>query len=133
MIRISRSSVVPDYILSNISDKQEQKKVQASVAQEVDFHESWKSGVMKYAKAREKVGFIDHGHGVLEASHDATIWWLEGDTIYRKDDENTQAVLKAIEAGMPIDQDVCAHDSVGSCGGSCPDQCPCVKCAKAKS
>lgn len=102
--RVARSNNTPDYILNQIENKKQEMTKTSVIEQQVAFEDLYKSGKMKYAVASKKIAFIDHGFDVFENPQDATVWYREGDVIYRKDDNLVKAVLDAIERGEEIEE-----------------------------
>lgn len=102
--RVARSNNTPDYILNQIENKQQEMQKIAAVEKQVAFEDLYKSGKVKYAIASKKIAFIDHGFDVFENPQDGIVWYKEGDTIYRRDDNNVKAVLDAIERGETIEE-----------------------------
>lgn len=102
--RVARANNTPEYILDHINNKEQERKVTASVEQQISFDEVYKSGKMRFAIASNKIAFIDHGFGVLENPDDGVVWYRQGDSIFRKDDEHVTAVLEAIERGEEIEE-----------------------------
>lgn len=101
--RVARSNNTPDYILNKIDSNKKEMTKTAAVEQQVAFEDMYKSGKMKYAVASKKIAFVDHGFDVFENPNDGVVWYREGDTIVRNDDNNVKAVLDAIERGEEIE------------------------------
>ena len=64
---------------------------------------SLEMGCVKWEDAKRIANFKDHGLGVLECEVDGSIWWLEGDVIKRRYDDNyiddIASASKVLEAG----------------------------------
>ncbi len=92
--KISRSSSIPNYINVTGLLKENQKK--AELDKKKDFENSMRKGALRFTEAQAALDLIDHGHGVLEDRDTGIVWYREGDSIFRQEDDGRENILQAL-------------------------------------
>lgn len=99
----SRSTNIPNYILSGLRDVNEERKIALKIEtspENSNLRQAFSSGTMDVTAFLTKVPNIRHGAGTFEAKEDMSIWEVRGDKIFRRKDRTmeVEAVLYALNA-----------------------------------